>query len=418
MNDIFDYVESLCKKAKNASRQGAALSGEKKNLLLMSAADELESSLCDILSANKLDLSNAEQNGVAKTMLDRLALDEKRVKAIADAMREVASLADPVGSGERTVRPNGLIIEKTRVPLGVVGIIYEARPNVTADAAALCLKTGNACVLRSGKEALNSSRAIVNAIRRALEKGGVDPDMVCLINSADRESSRSLMEMRGLVDVLIPRGGKGLIQSVVNNARVPVIETGAGNCHLYVDESADIDMALKVAINAKMSRPSVCNAIETILVHEGVAKEFLTQFAAMTKDGDHPLEIRGDERCQEIIGCSAASEEDYDTEYNDYIAAVCVVDSINEAIDHIRRYSTGHSEAIITKSLDAASLFKRDVDAAAVYVNASTRFTDGGCFGFGAEIGISTQKLHARGPMGLFELTTVKYLVEGDGQIR
>jgi glutamate-5-semialdehyde dehydrogenase len=418
MNDIFDYVESLCKKAKNASRQGAALSGEKKNLLLMSAADELESSLCDILSANKLDLSNAEQNGVAKTMLDRLALDEKRVKAIADAMREVASLADPVGSGERVVRPNGLIIEKTRVPLGVVGIIYEARPNVTADAAALCLKTGNACVLRSGKEALNSSRAIVNAIRRALEKGGVDPDMVGLIDSADRESSKSLMEMRGLVDVLIPRGGKGLIQSVVKNARVPVIETGAGNCHLYVDESADIDMALKVAINAKMSRPSVCNAIETILVHEGVAKEFLTQFAAMTKDGDHPLEIRGDERCQEILGCSAASEEDYDTEYNDYIAAVRVVDNINEAIDHIRRYSTGHSEAIITKSLDAASLFKRDVDAAAVYVNASTRFTDGGCFGFGAEIGISTQKLHARGPMGLFELTTVKYLVEGDGQIR
>ena len=418
MNDIFDYVESLCKKAKNASRQGAALSGEKKNLLLMSAADELESSLCDILSANKLDLSNAEQNGVAITMLDRLALDEKRVKAIADAMREVASLADPVGSGERFVRPNGLIIEKTRVPLGVVGIIYEARPNVTADAAALCLKTGNACVLRSGKEALNSSRAIVNAIRRALEKGGVDPDMVCLIDSADRESSRSLMEMRGLVDVLIPRGGKGLIQSVVKNARVPVIETGAGNCHLHVDESADIDMALKVAINAKMSRPSVCNAIETILVHEGVAKEFLTQVAAMTKDGDHPLEIRGDERCQEILGCKGASEEDYDTEYNDYIVAVRVVDSINEAIDHIRRYSTGHSEAIITKSLDAASLFKRDVDAAAVYVNASTRFTDGGCFGFGAEIGISTQKLHARGPMGLFELTTVKYLVEGDGQIR
>ncbi len=418
MNDIFDYVESLCKKAKNASRQGAALSGEKKNLLLMSAADELESSLCDILSANKLDLSNAEQNGVAKTMLDRLALDEKRVRAIADAMREVASLADPVGSGERTVRPNGLIIEKTRVPLGVVGIIYEARPNVTADAAALCLKTGNACVLRSGKEALNSSRAIVNAIRRALEKGGVDPDMVCLIDSADRESSKSLMEMRGLVDVLIPRGGKGLIQSVVKNARVPVIETGAGNCHLYVDESADIDMALKVAVNAKMSRPSVCNAIETILVHEGAAKEFLPKFAAMTKDGDHPLEIRGDERCQEILGCSAATEEDYDTEYNDYIVAVRVVDSINEAIDHIRRYSTGHSEAIITKSLDAASLFKRDVDAAAVYVNASTRFTDGGCFGFGAEIGISTQKLHARGPMGLFELTTVKYLVEGNGQIR
>jgi glutamate-5-semialdehyde dehydrogenase len=307
---------------------------------------------------------------------------------------------------------------KKSVPFGVIGIIYEARPNVSFDVFSLCFKTGNACVLRSGKEALNSSRAIVNAIRRALEKGGVDPDMVCLIDSADRESSRSLMEMRGLVDVLIPRGGKGLIQSVVNNARVPVIETGAGNCHLYVDESADIDMALKVAINAKMSRPSVCNAIETILVHEGVAKEFLTQFAAMTKDGDHPLEIRGDERCQEILGCSAASEEDYDTEYNDYIAAVRVVDSINEAIDHIIRYSTGHSEAIITKSLDAASLFKRDVDAAAVYVNASTRFTDGGCFGFGAEIGISTQKLHARGPMGLFELTTVKYLVEGDGQIR
>ncbi len=418
MSEIFNYVENLCKKAKNASRVGAALSGEKKNLLLMSAADELVSSLDEILCANKLDLSNAEQNGVAKTMLDRLALDEKRVKAIADAMREVASLADPVGSGERTVRPNGLIIEKTRVPLGVVGIIYEARPNVTADAAALCLKTGNACVLRSGKEALNSSRAIVNAIRRALEKGGVDPDMVCLIDSADRESSKSLMEMRGLVDVLIPRGGKGLIQSVVQNARVPVIETGAGNCHLYVDESADIDMALKVAINAKMSRPSVCNAIETILVHASAAKEFLTKFAAMTNSGTHPLEIRGDERCQEILGCKSASEEDYDTEYNDYIAAVCVVDSIDEAIDHIRRYSTGHSEAIITKSLESASLFKRDVDAAAVYVNASTRFTDGGCFGFGAEIGISTQKLHARGPMGLFELTTVKYLVEGNGQVR
>jgi glutamate-5-semialdehyde dehydrogenase len=316
MNDIFDYVESLCKKAKNASRQGAALSSEKKNLLLMSAADELESSLCDILSANKLDLSNAEQNGVAKTMLDRLALDEKRVKAIADAMREVASLADPVGSGERFVRPNGLIIEKTRVPLGVVGIIYEARPNVTADAAALCLKTGNACVLRSGKEALNSSRAIVNAIRRALEKGGVDPDMVCLIDSADRESSRSLMEMRGLVDVLIPRGGKGLIQSVVQNARVPVIETGAGNCHLYVDESADIDMALKVAINAKMSRPSVCNAIETMLVHEDEAAEFLPKFVAAL-DGK-PLEIRGCEKACAILGCRAAEESDWATEILEY----------------------------------------------------------------------------------------------------
>ena len=303
-----------------------------------------------------------------------------------------------------------------RVPLGVVAIIYESRPNVTVDAAALCLKSGNAVVLRGGKEAIRTNRILVRIMRDALDGLGIDANAVCLIDDTSRRGTTELMGMRGLVDVLIPRGGKGLIRSVVENASVPVIETGAGNCHLYVDASADLDMALRVAVNAKTSRPSVCNAIETLLVHESVAAEFLPRFAeAMAESG---TEIRGDERTCTVIGAVPATEEDWATEYDDYIIAVRVVPSIEEAVEHIRRYSTGHSEAIITRDLSAARCFQRSIDAAAVYVNASTRFTDGGEFGLGAEIGISTQKLHARGPMGLDALTTVKFLITGDGQVR
>jgi len=350
-------------------------------------------------------------------MLDRLALSYDRIKGIASQMEDVAALPCPVGSGECFVRPNGLVIRHVKVPLGVVAMIYEARPNVTADAAALCIKTGNAVILRGGKEALASSTAIVKVIRETLAAHGVCPDAVSLVESKERESSSLLMGMRGYIDMLIPRGGKGLIKSVVENAKVPVIETGAGNCHLYVDASADIDMSLKVAVNAKTSRPAVCNAIETLLVHREAAAAFLPAFAAATESLG--LEIRGCERTRELLpGASPATEEDYDTEYDDLIIAVRVVDSLDEAISHIRRYSTGHSEAIMTSDISAANKFTSSIDSAALYVNASTRFTDGGEFGLGAEIGISTQKLHIRGPMGLAALTTDKYIIEGNGQIR
>ena len=310
-------------------------------------------------------------------------------------------------------RPNGLEINCVRVPLGVVGIIYEARPNVTADAAALCIKSGNACVLRGGKEAINTNRVIVEVMKNALYQSGFSPKCIGFIDTPDRAATTALMNMRGLVDVLIPRGGKGLIRAVTDNARVPVIETGAGNCHIYIDEFADLDKAVKVAVNAKMSRPSVCNAVETMLVHESVAEAFLPRFTACL---DRSLEIRGCEKTVSILpDAVSATESDWDEEYNDYILAVKVVSSLSEVIDHIKRYTTGHSEAIITENKTIARAFVSNIDCAAVYVNASTRFTDGGEFGFGAEIGISTQKLHARGPMGLDQLTTVKYIVEGDG---
>ena len=413
--DTFEYVKSLCQAAKDAAPAFSRTSGGVRNSLLIRISELLCESADEIIAANESDLAMAAENGVPGPMLDRLKLDKKRIEGIASALCEVAALPDPIGSGTRVVRPNGLVIEHIKVPLGVVAVIFEARPNVTVDAAALCLKTGNACVLRGGKEAINSNRALVSVMRKALSEAGLSPDAVCLIDDTTRESSSALMKMRGYIDLLVPRGGKGLIRSVVENATVPVIETGAGNCHLYVEKTADLDMAVSVALNAKLSRPAVCNAIETLLIDEEVAGEFLPKFrAALT----HPLEIRGCARTREIIDCVPASDEDWDTEYDDYILAVKVVSGIDEAISHINAHNTKHSECIMTRDMANAERFRNEIDAAAVYVNASTRFTDGGEFGFGAELGISTQKLHARGPMGLDALTTSKYLVTGNGQVR
>ncbi len=414
---IHAHVEQICRAAKAASRTYGATDTARKNALLCAMADRLTADRDTILAANAADLAAAAENGVPKTMLDRLKLDEHRLLGVCNALREVAALPDPIGSGEQTVRPNGLCIRHVRAPMGCVAMIYEARPNVTVDAAALALKTGNAVVLRGGKEAIRSAEALVNSMKTALSENGFSPDLIGLVTMTDREGATALMHMRSYVDVLIPRGGKGLIRSVVENARVPVIETGAGNCHLYVDAAADLDKALAIAVNAKCSRPSVCNATETLLCHRAVADEFLPRLAAAS--AQYRVEFRGDGRaCAILKNAVPATEEDWDTEYNDFILAVRVVDSIDEAIAHITRYTTGHSEAIVTEDISAANRFRNEIDAAAVYVNASTRFTDGGEFGFGAEIGISTQKLHARGPMGLYALTTDKYLVDGDGQIR
>ncbi len=361
-------------------------------------------------------MSLAEENGIPAPMLDRLSLSEKRISGIASSIEEIVNLPSPLGAGECQVRPNGLLIRHTRVPLGVVAMIYEARPNVTADAASLCLKTGNSVVLKCGKEALFSSRAIVKIFRDVIRDHGFDPNAVSLIESRERQAASALMEMRDYVSVLIPRGGKGLIKSVKENSKVPVIETGAGNCHLYVDASADLDMALNVAVNAKLSRPAVCNSIETLLVHRDVAEAFLPAFAEKTAPSG--LQILG---CEKVLGilkeASPATEEDFATEFDDLIISVKVVNDLDEAIEHIRKYSTGHSEAIITNSIESADRFTSSIDSAALYVNASTRFTDGGEFGLGAEIGISTQKLHVRGPMGLSVLTTDKYIIYGKGQI-
>lgn len=414
--EIFDYVKSVCEGAAKAKLCLSNADSKLKNGVLENIALLLRSKSNEIVEANNRDIASAESNGVPSHMLDRLRLDEKRISDIADSLSSLIMLEDPIGSGTRTTRPNGLIIEHIRVPLGVVAIIYEARPNVTVDAAALCIKTGNACVLRGGKEAIETNRKLVAIMREALSKVGLSPDAISLIDNTSRESSTALMKMRGLIDLLVPRGGAGLIKSVVENAEVPVIETGAGNCHIYIDESADIDLGVKVAINAKMSRPAVCNAIETMLVHENIAADFLPKFTEGL--GGRHLEIRGCEKTQKILSCTPATEEDYATEYDDYILAVKIVSSVDEAISHINRYNTGHSEAIITRNMANATRFQKEVDAAAVYVNASTRFTDGGEFGFGAELGISTQKLHARGPMGLCALTTGKYLIVGDGQVR
>ncbi len=415
--DIFKDVELLCQNAKSASRSLALASEKDKNNLLIKLAELLVEGSDKIIEANRLDLDAAEENGVPKAMLDRLMINEGRIKGIADSLRDVAALDDPVGKGEVWSRPSGITLRRIRVPLGVVGIIYEARPNVTVDSAALCLKTGNAVVLRGGKEAINTNKALVAVIKKALRLSGLDEGSVELITSTSRESANALMSMRGLVDVLIPRGGKGLIKACVENSKVPVIETGAGNCHLYVDECADLDKALRVAVNAKCSRPSVCNAVETVLVHSAVAERFLP----MLKDAfdKYNVEIRGCERSTAILkDIKVATEVDFDTEFDDYIVALGIVDSLDEAITHINKYSTGHSEAIITENMNNADLFGKKIDSVAVYVNASTRFTDGGEFGFGAEIGISTQKLHARGPMGLYALTTEKYLISGDGAVR
>ena len=406
----------LCENAKRAAKTIALANETQKNKLLQRLSELLFENSSKIIEANAFDLAAAESNGVAKAMLDRLMINDLRIKGIADSLLSVAALDDPIGKGDVWSRPSGITLRRIRVPLGVVGIIYEARPNVTVDSVALCLKTGNAVVLRGGKEAINTNKALVTVIKSALSDCGFDSDAVGLIESTDRESANALMSMRGLVDVLIPRGGKGLINACVQNSKVPVIETGAGNCHLYVDEYADLDKALKVAVNAKCSRPSVCNAIETVLVHSSVAEKFLPMMAeAFAK---YNVDIRGDERVCGIISANSATDEDFATEYDDYIVSVGVVDSLDEAISHINKYSTGHSEAIITENMKNADEFLNRIDSVAVYVNASTRFTDGGEFGFGAEIGISTQKLHVRGPMGLMALTTEKYLIVGDGAVR
>ena len=412
-----EYVNGLCAEVRADLGSLASANTAEKNAAILSIASALRHEKDAILKANAEDIAASDANGVPKTMIDRLTLTESRIDAIAASLVEIAALPDPCGIGTVTTRPNGLRITKMSVPLGVIGMIYEARPNVTVDAAALCLKSGNGVILKGGKEALATNRELVRVMKSALSESAVSPKVIALIDSADRAATTALMNARGLIDVLIPRGGKGLIRAVVEGASVPVIETGAGNCHVYVDESADMDMAVKVAINAKCSRPSVCNAAETILVHAGVAAKFLPAFA---KAADvYKVEIRGCGKTKVLVPSSKeATEEDYMTEFNDYIVAVKVVDTFSDAISHIDRYSTGHSEAIITENEEHAQRFCREINSAAVYVNASTRFTDGGEFGFGAEIGISTQKLHVRGPMGLFALTTEKYIVKGNGAVR
>ncbi len=410
-------LEQMGQKARAAARVLAS-AGEKKDRALYRIADAFRKESETIRKANEQDLAAAKQNGMSQSLLDRLTLTPQRLESMAQGVEEVAAQPDPVGmvlEGGR--RPNGLMIEKITVPLGVIGMIYEARPNVTGDAAALCLKAGNAVILRGGKEAFHSNQAIANAMRAALAETGLPEDCVQLVQDVSRQSAIEMMELTGYLDVLIPRGGAGLIQSVVKNARVPVIETGVGNCHVYVDKKADLAMAASIIENAKTSRPSVCNAIETILVHKDVAEKALPLIAG--KLAPHHVELRGCERTRQILPQAVpATEEDWKTEYLDYILAVKVVDSQEEAMAHIAAYGSGHSEAIVTDDYAAAETFLNTVDAAAVYVNASTRFTDGGQFGLGAEIGISTQKLHARGPMGLRQLTTTKFLVRGSGQIR
>ncbi len=411
-------LEIMGKKAKNAARTLSA-AGTLKNKALCAIADALTARQDEILAANEADVSAARESGMSNSLLDRLTLNPERVQGMTEGVHAVAAQSDPIGTVVvGSVRPNGLKIEQVRVPLGVIGIIYEARPNVTADAAALCLKAGNAVILRGGKEAIRSNRVIMEIMRAAVETAGLPKDSLQLVQNTDRSSSVEMMQLTEYLNVLIPRGGRGLIQSVVQNSRVPVIETGSGNCHVYVDDSADIAMAADIIYNAKTSRPSVCNAIETILVHKDIAQRALP--AIKEKLDVKKVELHGCERTRAILGDSVipATEEDWATEYLDYILAVRVVDSFEEAVEHIARYSTGHSEAIVTGSYENARRFTEQVDSAAVYVNASTRFTDGGEFGIGAEIGISTQKLHARGPMGVNELTSTKFIVTGSGQIR
>ena len=412
-------IQQMGERAREAASALALAGTEEKNGALAAIAAALGQNTGEILAANRADLDAARADGMAPAMLDRLALDEKRVQSIAAGVEEIIALPDPVGRTDAGwTRPNGLSITRVRVPLGVVGIIYEARPNVTADAAALCLKSGNACILRGGKEAVKTNIAMTGVMRQALEKAGLPADAVQLVEDTSRETSRQMMGANGLIDVLIPRGGAGLIRAVVENATVPVIQTGVGNCHVYVDSPCDLEMAVNIIQNAKCSRPSVCNAAETLLVHRKVADRFLPMAKAALDR--YQVQLRGCPITREILGDTVvpATGEDYATEYNDYILAVRVVGSLEEAVAHIRRYSTGHSEAIVTSDYQHSQQFTRQVDAAAVYVNASTRFTDGGQFGLGAEIGISTQKLHARGPMGLEALTTTKYIVLGSGQVR
>ena len=410
----------ILKQAKAAKSELAKLGSEDKNNALLAMADALRENCAAILEENKKDVE-AARGKITDVMIDRLSLDEGRIKGMADGIRDVVKLPDPVGRVlSRVELSNGLIVEKTAVPMGVVAIIYESRPNVSSDAAALALKSGNVCVLRGGKEAFRSANAIVNALRSGLKKLGLCENFINMVQDTTRQSSTELMTADGYIDLLIPRGGAGLIKACVENATVPVIQTGTGICHIYVDDDADLDMALNIIENAKTSRPSVCNAEEVLLVNSKIADKFLPMLKKRLVDGrkEKPVELRLDERAARIIDGTKAGEKDFDTEFLNYILAVGIVDSVEEAVRHIGEHSTQHSDAIITNNDAHAAEFTRDVDSAAVYVNASTRFTDGGCFGLGCEMGISTQKLHARGPMGLCELTTYKYIVKGNGQIR
>ena len=416
-------MKEMLEAARAAKGEVAGLSTEQKNAALNAMADALITGQAEILDANALDMASAKEH-ISPVMLDRLKLTKERIAGMAQGIREVAALPDPVGRVlKRVERPNGLVIEKTAVPMGVIAIIYESRPNVTSDAAALAIKSGNACILRCGKEAWRSAHAIVEALRKGLQENGLPEAAVSLIEDTTHASANALMTAVGYVDLLIPRGGAGLIRACVENAKVPCIQTGTGICHIFVDDSADQDKALNIIENAKASRPSVCNAEEVCLVHSAIAAEFLPKLAKRlgeerTAKGLHPVELRLDQRAAALIPGTPAGPQDFDTEFLDYILAVKVVDSVEEAIGHIAEHSTGHSEAILTQNEAHASLFTAAVDSAAVYVNCSTRFTDGGEFGLGCEMGISTQKLHARGPMGLQELCSYKYVIHGDGQIR
>lgn len=416
-----EYLAELKEKgaaAKMAARKLAVASADIKNKALIAMAEALENYRIDILEANGIDIEKGKAKGLSKALLDRLMLNESRINDMATGLRQIAALPDPIGEGLGTKRrPNGLEISKMRVPLGVIGIIYEARPNVTVDAAGLCLKSGNAVILRGGSEAINSNLAIIKIISKAAYGAGIADGAIQFIETTDRQAVNAMLKLNEYLDVIIPRGGAGLIKTVVENSSVPVIETGTGVCHTFVDQSADLNMAEAIAYNAKVSRPGVCNAMETLLVHAAIADEFLPGMLA--KYYAAGVELRGcpvTERYHKAV--KPATEEDWATEYHDLILSIKVVSCLDEALDHIAKYSTRHSEAIITKNYDNARRFQREVDAAAVYVNASTRFTDGFEFGFGAEIGISTQKIHARGPMGLPELTTIKYVISGEGQIR
>ena len=412
------YMEALGECAKAASRESARLGTNDKNRGLRTVAEELCRQKEYLLEENEKDLKAAEEKGVKQSLIDRLRLTEQRIEDMVEGLRQIAGLDDPIGEvlGMKN-RPNGLRIGKKRVPLGVVGIIYESRPNVTADAFGLCFKTGNAVILRGGSDAIHSNQAIVHAIKEGLRKEKLPQDVILLVEDTSRETVNEMMKLHGLIDVLIPRGGAGLIANVVANSTVPVIETGTGNCHIFVDESADLNMAVDIIENAKTQRMGVCNACESLVIHERAAEEVIPKIVQRLKL--HGVEIRGDERAQKMMSeIVSATEEDWGTEYLDAIISLKIVDSIDEAIAHINHYNTGHSESIITRNYENALKFQDEIDAAAVYVNASTRFTDGFEFGFGAEIGISTQKLHARGPMGLEALTTTKYIIFGDGQIR
>ena len=414
----YELVKAKAQAAKQAAAKLAVTSTAVKNAALLVMAAALEAQQSEILAANERDMTAAAGKGMKSSMLDRLKLTAERISGMADGLRQVAGLADPVGNViDGKTLPNGLHVTKIRVPLGVIGIIYEARPNVTADAAGLCLKSGNAVILKGGSEAMESNKTVAAILAQAAEGAGIPAGSIQFIDTSDRQAVQDLIHMNGLVDVVIPRGGAGLIQAVVRNASVPVIETGAGVCHTYVDKEADVEMAMKIAFNAKVQRPSVCNAMETLLVHKDIADKFLPMMLMMYNSS--AVEIRGDEAVQEYSGqVHPVTEEDWSTEYGDLRLSVKIVDSIEEAMAHIAKYGTGHSECIVTNNYQAAQLFQYTVDAAAVYVNASTRFTDGNEFGFGAEIGISTQKLHARGPMALPELTSTKYLINGNGQVR